>query len=60
MMKNISSHKTQCGVSDSHQPAEEKGETHPLVLGFIEGCQHSPDHLCGTVLCPLHFRVQFY
>lgn len=41
-------------------PAGEKGETHLLALGFIEGCQHSPDHLCGTGFCPFHFRVQFY
>lgn len=31
-----------------------------LALGFVEGCQHSPDHLCGVMLCPFHFGVQFY
>lgn len=57
--ENSSSQETQYGsLTVNNQQGDRR--THLLALGFIEGCQHSPDHLCGTVLRPLHFRVQFY
>lgn len=37
---------------DSHWPAMEKEKPNSWLTTFIEGCQHSSYHLCGTVLIP--------